>query len=94
MPRLPSLLILAAALAITSRLSWRLSQERAHPAYAQLRELSAALQTLREEERKHIARELHDDLGQLLATLRGDLALLQRLPADGVGARQLQQGMD
>ena len=45
--------------------------------FSQLRELSSALQTIREEERKHIARELHDDLGQLLATLRVDLTLVR-----------------
>ena len=59
----------------------------------QLRELSAALQTIREEERKHIARELHDDLGQLLATLRVDLALQQRQVREP-GARKLLDGMD
>lgn len=57
-------------------------QEQLKQSYSQLRELSAALQTIREEERKHIARELHDDLGQLLATLRVDLALLQRRVRD------------
>lgn len=46
--------------------------------FSQLRELSNALQTIREEERRHIARELHDDLGQLLATLRVDLTLVQQ----------------
>ncbi|WP_300752223.1 PAS domain-containing sensor histidine kinase [Janthinobacterium sp.] len=46
--------------------------------FSQLRELSNALQTIREEERRHIARELHDDLGQLLATLRVDLTLAQQ----------------
>ena len=46
--------------------------------FSQLRELSNALQTIREEERKHIARELHDDLGQLLATLRLDLTLVRQ----------------
>lgn len=69
-------------------------QERLEQSYSQLRELSAALQTIREEERKHIARELHDDLGQLLATLRGDLALLQRHSSNSAAARKLQQGMD
>jgi PAS domain S-box-containing protein len=54
----------------------------------QLRQLSAALQTIREEERAHIARELHDDLGQLLASLRMDLTLLRQ--ADGTSARSLQ----
>ncbi|MYM84883.1 PAS domain S-box protein [Duganella sp. FT50W] len=69
-------------------------QEQLEQSYSQLRELSAALQTIREEERKHIARELHDDLGQLLATLRGDLALLQRQGGNSAAARKLQAGMD
>ncbi|EEF21992.1 conserved hypothetical protein, partial [Ricinus communis] len=60
----------------------------------QLRQLSAALQTIREEERTYIARELHDDLGQILASLRMDLSLLQK---DGTGtaeARRLMAGME
>ncbi|WP_229490888.1 sensor histidine kinase [Pseudoduganella namucuonensis] len=39
---------------------------------------TSRLQTIRDDERRHIARELHDDLGQLLATLRVDLSLLQQ----------------
>jgi PAS domain S-box-containing protein len=69
-------------------------QQQLEHSYTQLRELSAALQTIREEERTHIARELHDDLGQLLATLRVDLNLLQQQPPDSAGARKLQQSMD
>jgi two-component system sensor histidine kinase UhpB len=47
----------------------------------QLRELSVFLQTVREEERKRIARELHDELGQTLTALRIDLNWLEeRLP--------------
>jgi PAS domain S-box-containing protein len=69
-------------------------QEQLEQSYSQLRELSAALQTIREEERKHIARELHDDLGQLLATLRVDLALLHQQPGNTAVARKLQAGMD
>ncbi|WP_436267491.1 sensor histidine kinase [Pseudoduganella sp. LjRoot289] len=62
--------------------------------YEQLRDLSAALQTIREEERAHIARELHDDLGQLLATLRVDLSLLLQQPyATPLAVRQMR-GMD
>ena len=68
-------------------------QEQLAQSYTQLRELSAALQTIREEERRHIARELHDDLGQLLATLRVDLALLQRRVRDDEG-RKLLDGMN
>jgi PAS domain S-box-containing protein len=56
-------------------------QDKLSRSHDQLRQLSAALQTIREEERTHIARELHDDLGQILASLRMDLTLLQQ--ADG-----------
>lgn len=69
-------------------------QEKLSRSHAQLRQLSAALQTIREEERAHIARELHDDLGQLLASLRMDLALLQREPAASPNSLRIMQGME
>ncbi|MBS1191207.1 MAG: domain S-box protein [Rhodocyclaceae bacterium] len=40
----------------------------------QLRELSSHLQSVREDERAHIARELHDQLGQMLTALKMDVA--------------------
>jgi PAS domain S-box-containing protein len=47
----------------------------------ELRELSARVLEAREEEKARIARELHDELGQLLTALRMDLAWLrERLP--------------
>jgi PAS domain S-box-containing protein len=52
----------------------RQSRERA-------RALSARLESLREEERTHLARELHDHLGQLLTALKLDLhAIDRRIP--------------
>ena len=42
----------------------------------QLRRLSTSLQTVREEEKTRIARELHDELGQSLTGLKMDLAQL------------------
>ncbi len=42
----------------------------------QLRELSSALQAVREQERARIARELHDELGQKLTGLKLDLSWL------------------
>ena len=68
-------------------------QEKLTRSHAQLRQLSAALQTIREEERTHIARELHDDLGQLLAALRMDLSLLQQQETGSAAAR-LIRGME
>lgn len=56
----------------------KLAKEKMAQYHTQLSQLSTALQSIREEERKHIARELHDDLGQLLAALRMDLSILQR----------------
>ncbi|CAN5748264.1 hypothetical protein BH11PSE12_BH11PSE12_07650 [soil metagenome] len=56
----------------------KIAKEKLAQYHTQLSQLSTALQSIREEERKHIARELHDDLGQLLAALRMDLSLLQR----------------
>lgn len=42
----------------------------------QLRELAKKIELLREEERKYIAREVHDELGQILTALRMDVALV------------------
>ncbi|MDX1520521.1 MAG: sensor histidine kinase [Anaerolineae bacterium] len=44
----------------------------------QLRELSARLQSVREEERTRISRVIHDELGQVLTGLKMDVAWLQR----------------
>jgi PAS domain S-box-containing protein len=44
----------------------------------ELRALSGHLQTIREEERTGIAREIHDDLGQSLTALKMDLAWIAR----------------
>ena len=45
---------------------------------AELRALAARLETIREDERTRIARELHDELGQALTGLKLDLAWLER----------------
>ncbi|MPW22574.1 PAS domain S-box protein [Paraburkholderia sp. CNPSo 3157] len=45
----------------------------------ELRQLSANLQNVREEEKTRIARELHDDLGQQLTALKMDLSALEQV---------------
>jgi PAS domain S-box-containing protein len=49
----------------------------------QLRELSASLQEVREQERTRISRELHDDLGQQLTGLKLELAWLSTRIKEG-----------
>lgn len=49
----------------------------------ELRRLSTALQSVREEERARISRELHDDLGQQLTGIRLDLSRLVSRIKDG-----------
>jgi PAS domain S-box-containing protein len=43
-----------------------------------LRALAARLQNVREEERTHVAREIHDELGQACTAIKMDLALIAR----------------
>lgn len=57
---------------------------------ADLRALSEHLQSVRERERAHLARELHDDLGQRLAATRYAVAAVRRT-LDPAGAAQLDE---
>jgi signal transduction histidine kinase len=49
----------------------------------QLRQLSAHLQSIREEERARMAREIHDEFGQVLTALKIDAALIERAAQKG-----------
>ena len=59
----------------------------------QLQELSNHLQRVREEERAHIARELHDELGQMLTALKVDVSCLRSRVANDPAAVQKLNGM-
>jgi len=54
----------------------------------QLRALSQRIEAVREEERTHIAREIHDELGQALTALKLDIAwIARRVQAGEVSAK-------
>jgi len=54
------------------------AEEELRQSRAQLRDLAAHLQCVREEERIRIAREIHDELGQLLTGFKMDLSWLDK----------------
>jgi signal transduction histidine kinase len=62
-------------------------------ANANLGELSGRLQQMRDEERRQIARELHDSIGQLLAALAMNIAVVQRQAGnlDSAGAQAISE---
>lgn len=61
----------------------RRAQEQLRESHEQLRALSVYLQSVREEERTRIAREVHDELGQALTSCKLDLSwIASKLPPE------------
>jgi two-component system sensor histidine kinase UhpB len=61
----------------------KMAEEAMRESEEQLRNLAAHLQSIREEERAFVAREIHDELGQALTALKMDLSWLdKKLPEE------------
>lgn len=59
------------------------TERRLEKSEALLRQLAARQETAREDERKRIARELHDEMGQYLSALRLDISVLRMHYGEG-----------
>lgn len=55
-----------------------IAEEKLKESYDAIRKLTGHLQNVREEERLHISREIHDELGQLLTVLKMDISWLNK----------------
>lgn len=72
-------------IAVVRDTTQRKRAEEAQREYAErLKILSRRLMEVQEAERRHIARELHDEIGQVLTGLKLSLEMCTRLPADQV----------
>jgi signal transduction histidine kinase len=88
-------LVVALTAVIRLRILERRSEEQrsvARDAEEQMRKLSQQLVATQEEERKHLSRELHDHVGQVLTALRMELGRIDRLRASADRPRHLSDG--
>ena len=68
---------------LTDITAHKLAEEELRDSREQLRNLATHIQSVREEERTVIAREIHDDLGQALTALKMDVSWIgKRIPKD------------
>ena len=59
-----------------------IAEEKLKYSHAQLRQLATHLQSIRESERTHMAREIHDELGQQLTGLKMDISWINKKISD------------
>lgn len=93
----PSILaLISAALAVGTAALHFMRRCNTSKYRAELRELAAHLEAAGERERKRVAQEIHDELGQLLAAIRLNIAMLRIRQEQGEPALrpQVQDALD
>jgi signal transduction histidine kinase/ligand-binding sensor domain-containing protein len=65
-------------------------EERLREAYDRLRSLTRRLEAAKEDERRRIARELHDEMGQALTAAKITIDLAERAAGGGSGHREME----
>jgi signal transduction histidine kinase len=83
-------LLLGFAIAGITLTRMRILQRESKAAASELRNLSGQLRTTQEQERKFLARELHDQVGQMLTGIRMDLVSVAKLHSDSSGTVSFQ----
>ena len=73
--------LLGVGVAVVVVLRLRVLERRSEEAEHRMRELSQQLVSAQEEERKHLSRELHDHVAQVLTGLRMELGRVERMSA-------------
>ncbi len=70
-----------------------IAEEKLKESYDAIRKLTGHLQNAREEERLHMSREIHDELGQLLTVLKMDVSWLNKKiePANTLAKEKLSE---
>jgi len=72
----------------------KMAEEEIRKSHEELRQLSSYLETIREEERTNIAREIHDELGQQLTGLKMDISWLnKKIPKENKVVQEKISGM-
>ena len=69
----------------------KMAEEALSESQEQLKKFAAHLQNIREEERVLLAREIHDELGQILIAIKIDMGMLKQNVLKGIDNKQLEQ---